>query len=120
MPAEFYGSPTAGQLVEAVREFLESLGGDVAPERAYHLRVAVNALRVVERELAAGAEAEPGHQRRLSALGVSGDLDLARAIRSGQLPASRRDELLASVLADVEERLRVASPGYMANYEPGQ
>ena len=49
MPGEFFGSPTAAQLTEAVREFLVSLADDLPPERAFHLRVAVNALRIVER-----------------------------------------------------------------------
>jgi Domain of unknown function (DUF6285) len=120
MGSEFFGSPTAAQLTEAVREFLESLTGDIAPERAFHLRVAVNALRVVERELLAGADAADGHQGRMASLGVPGERDLARSIRAGQFPLARREEILASVLADVEARLQANSPDYVARYEADQ
>jgi len=117
---DFFGSPTAAELTEAVREFLESLRDDIAPERAFHLRVAVNALRIVERELLAGADAEAGHQRRMASLGVASDRDLARSIRADQIPSARRAELLDSVIADVEARLQANSPGYAARYEADQ
>lgn len=117
MRSEFFGSPTAEQLIEAVREFLESLADDVPPDRSFHLRVAVNALRVVERELAISDEAESGHRQRMAALGAPGDRELARAIRAGQVPPARQDEILASVLADVEARLQASSPRYIARYE---
>lgn len=120
MGSEFFGSPTAAQLTEAVREFLESLGDDIAPERAFHLRVAVNALRVVERELLAAADAEAGHQRRMTSLGVPDERDLARSIRAGQFPQARREEILTGVLADVEARLQANSPDYVARYEADQ
>jgi hypothetical protein len=120
MQSEVFGSPTAAELTEAVREFLASLAGDIPPERAFHLRVAVNALRVVERELAAAGEAEAGHRRRLAALGASDDRELARSIRAGLVPPERRGEILASVLADVEARLQASSPDYVARYEAGE
>jgi Domain of unknown function (DUF6285) len=120
MRGEFFGSPTAAQLTEAVREFLVSLSGDVPPERAFHLRVAVNALRIVEQELTVASEAEAGHQRRMASLGVTGDRDLARSIRAGRFPPARRDELLADVLADVEARLEANNPDYIARYEADQ
>ncbi len=91
MPSEFFGSPTAAQLTEAVREFLVSLTGDIPPERAFHLRVAVNALRIVEQELTVAAGAEAGHHDRMAALGVTGDRDLARSIRAGEFPQARRE-----------------------------
>ena len=117
MRSEFFGSPTAEQLIEAVREFLESLGDDIPRDRSFHLRVAINALRVVERELAISDEAEAGHRQRIAALGAPDDRDLARAIRAGQFPPARRDEILASVLADVEARLQANSAHYIARYE---
>jgi hypothetical protein len=120
MASELFGRPTAAELIEAVREFLESLGDDTPPERAFHLRVAINALRVAERELATGGEAEIGHRQRMTALGASDDRDLARAIRAGQFPPERRDEILASVLADVEARLQANSPHYIGRYDAGE
>lgn len=120
MASELFGRPTAAELIEAVREFLESLGADIPPDRAFHLRVAINALRVAGRELETGGGAEDGHRQRMTALGVSGDRDLARAIRAGQFPPDRRDEILASVLADVEARLAANSPRYIARYDAGE
>jgi Domain of unknown function (DUF6285) len=120
MRSEFFGSPTAAQLTEAVREFLVSLGDDIPPERAFHLRVALNALRIVEQELTLASGAEAGHQRRMASLGVTGDRELARSIRAGQFPPARREELLADVLADVEARLQANNPDYTARYEADQ
>ena len=120
MGGEFFGSPTAAQLTEAVREFLVSLTGDLPPERAFHLRVAVNALQIVERELTVASPDEAGHQRRLTSLGVTDDRDLARSIRAGRFPPARREELLADLLADVEARLQVNNPDYIARYEADQ
>ncbi len=120
MRGELFGSPTAGQLIEAVREFLESLGDDIPQDRAFHLRVAINALRVAERELAMSCEAEAGHRQRMAVLGASDDRDLARTIRAGQFPPGRRDEILASVLADVEARLQANSPHYIGRYDAGE
>lgn len=120
MRSEFFGCPTAAQLIEAVREFLESLGDDIPQERAFHLRVAVNALRVVERELEMSPDAQAAHRHRMAALGAADDRDLARSIRAGQFPAACRDEILASVLADVEARLQANSPHYIARYEAGE
>jgi hypothetical protein len=120
MPGELFGSPSAAQLIEAVREFLESLADDIPADRAFHLRVAVNALRVAERELAMNGEAEAEHRRRMAALGASGDSDLARAIRAGQFTPARCDEILASVLADVEARLQANSPHYIGRYDAGE
>jgi Domain of unknown function (DUF6285) len=117
MQDEVFGSPTAAELTEAVREFVASLAADIPPERAFHLRVAVNALRVVERELADAGQAEAAHERRLAALGASDDGDLALSIRAGRVPPERRGQVLASVLADVEARLRASSPDYAARYE---
>ena len=120
MRSEFFGSPTAAQLTEAVREFLESLADDISQDRSFHLRVAINALRVAERELAISCEAEAGHRQRMAALGASDDTDLARTIRAGQFPPDRRDEILASVLADVEARLQANSPDYIGRYDAGE
>ncbi len=82
--SELHGRPTAQELVEAVRELLENqvLGGG-APAGAFHVRVAVNALKVVERELAVGGQDVRRHQERLAGLGFRDDAALARALRRG-------------------------------------
>ena len=105
--------PTAAELVEAVREFLER---DVLPEAEgrvrFHGQVAVRVLAMVERELVLGPSQTEAHVSRLASLGVTSDAELAAAIRSGELD-DRYDEVKAVVLATVEDKLRVANPGHL-------
>ena len=89
--------PTAQELVEAIQEFL---GGEILPgledqRLRFRMLVAMNALGIVYRELAALPVADDAEQRAL-----------ARAIRAGEVPPGT----IARVKADVEERLRIASP----------
>jgi Domain of unknown function (DUF6285) len=96
--------PTAQELTEAIAEFL---GGEILPTLTDHrLRfrtlVAMNALGIVHRELDA-LPAEDDSERRA----------LAQRIRAGEVTPGT----LAEVKADVEMRLRVASPRYLERYE---
>ncbi|HUF33557.1 MAG TPA: DUF6285 domain-containing protein [Acidimicrobiales bacterium] len=104
--------PTAAELVEAVREFIE---GDVMAATEgrvrFHARVAAKVLAQVERELALGAGQEAAHADRLAALGVADEAELAAAIRSGALD-DRYDEVAAAVRATVADKLTVANPTY--------
>ena len=95
--------PTAQELCEAILEFL---GGEILPTLTDHrLRfrtlVAMNALGIVHRELQA-LPAEDDAERRA----------LAARIRAGDVPAGT----LGVVKADVEARLRIASPRYLDRY----
>ncbi len=95
-----------------MREFLErDVMGATAGRVQFHTRIAVNVLRMVERELTVGAEQSVAHGGRLAALGVADDVELAAAIRSGALD-DRRDEVLAALRAAVADKLAVANPGY--------
>ena len=109
-----HDAPTAPQLVEAVREFLE---GDVmatAEGRVrFHARVAGRVLAQVERELAAGSGPARAHVARLASLGCGSDADLAAAIRSGALD-DRTGEATTVVRAAVDAKLAVANPTYAA------
>jgi hypothetical protein len=95
--------PTAQELTEAILEFL---GGEILPTLTDHrlrfrMLVAMNALGIVYREL--------------EALPVEDDSDLrelARRIRDGDVPPGT----LARVKADVEARLRIASPQFLDKY----
>jgi hypothetical protein len=92
--------PTAQELTEAILEFL---GGEILPTLTDHrLRfrtlVAMNALGIVHRELAALPPPDDAEQRQLAA-----------RIRAGEVPPGT----LARVKADVEARLRIASPRYL-------
>lgn len=109
-----HGAPSAAQLVESVREWLER---DVMPATtgrlSFHARVAANVLAMVERELALGASQSEAHAARLASLGVADDVELAAAIRSGAFD-DRLDEVRVAVTADVEAKVAVANPKYLA------
>jgi hypothetical protein len=111
-PPSLHDAPTAAQLVEAVREFLE---GDVMAATEgrvrFHARVAGRVLAQVERELVSGDGPAWAHAARLATLGCASDAELASAIRSGALDA-RSGEVTAVVRAAVDAKLAVANPGY--------
>jgi hypothetical protein len=92
--------PTAQELTEAIQEFL---GGELLPmltdqRLRFRTLVAMNALGIVYRELAALPREDDTEQR-----------ELARRIRAGEVPPGT----LERVKADVEARLRIASPRYL-------
>jgi len=95
--------PTGQELAEAIQEFL---GTEILPVLSDHrlrfrLLVAMNALGIVYRELAA-----------LPAEDDAAERELARRIRAGDVPPGTLDR----VKADVEARLLVASPRYLERY----
>ena len=96
--------PTAQELTEAILEFL---AGEILPtvtdqRLRFRLLVAMNALSIVHRELDALPVDDDTEQR-----------ELARAIRGGDVPPGT----LERVRADVEARLRIASPRYRESYD---
>jgi len=110
---EPHDMPSAAQLVEAVREFLErdvmtSTEGRVQ----FHTRVAVNVLGMVQRELTDGPAQAAAHAAGLARLGVADEAALATAIRDGALD-DRLDEVRAFVRETVEAKLSVANPKYL-------
>jgi aminoglycoside phosphotransferase (APT) family kinase protein len=113
---DVYGRPTAGELVEAVGEFLS---GTVMPATsgpvAFHARVAANVLAVVERQLALGPAHALAHRRRLDALGLASTRELCRAIDDGRFdgPDEQRS-LWAALAASSRDRLAVANPRHLA------
>jgi hypothetical protein len=111
--------PTAAELVEAVREYLErDVMQNTEGRTAFHARVAVNVLGMVERELALGeAQDEAEHARLVALLGHDGTVqelteELARSIRDGTLDASWSDTV-AHVRETVRAKLEVANPRYL-------
>lgn len=110
--------PTATELIAAVADFLDR---EVAPtldgRLGFHAKVAVNALRIVERELAAGPSVVVAEHARLHALtNAEADLStlnavLAAKIRTGTLSIEDdglRDHLVRSVLS----RMAIDNPRY--------
>ena len=111
--------PTATELVAAVREYLErdvmtSTEGRVA----FHARVAVNVLGMVERELELGAEQDAEeHDRLVALLGRDGTVReltevLASGIRDDSLDIPWSDTV-AAVRETVRAKLEVANPRYL-------
>jgi hypothetical protein len=95
--------PTAQELTEAIQEFLAA---EILPTLTDHrtrfrMLVAMNALSIVYRELEKLPVEDDAEQRALAA-----------QIRAGDVPAGT----LARVKADVEARLRIASPRYLDSY----
>jgi hypothetical protein len=95
--------PTAQELAESILEFL---GGEILPtitdpRLRFRMLVAMNALGIVHREL----EALPAEDDTAARA-------LAVRIRAGDVPPGT----LRRVTADVEARLRVASPRFLETY----
>ena len=111
--------PSTLQLVEAVREFLQTELQTALeksdPARAFHVRVAANALMIVERELQHGPAADAGELQRLRALlgrdGTLADLnaELARALRAGERD-ERDPALLDHLERTVRDKIAIANP----------
>jgi hypothetical protein len=109
--------PTVEDLVTAAREFLQTaLLPDVPVQHAYHLRVTINVLGMVERELADRGAAAASHARHLLELGYHDDADLADAIRNGTVPAAQLPDVIRAVRSDVLARLELADPSYLTQY----
>ena len=105
--------PTASELIEAVREWIErDVIESTEGRRRFHARVAANVLGIVERELELGPTQAEAHRHRLDQLGVASDAELAEAIRAGRLD-HRADELRSLLRASVLDKLEVAHPGYL-------
>src|SRR3954452_5827038 len=84
--------PTAAQLVEAVREFLERDVMRATEGRVqFHTRVAMNVLGMVQRELEEGPAQAAAHHAALGRLGVADEAELAVAIRPGALDDRRAE-----------------------------
>ncbi|WCO68965.1 DUF6285 domain-containing protein [Iamia majanohamensis] len=67
----------------------------------------------MERELRLGPAQAVAHARRLEALSVADDAELATRIRAGEL--DDRPDVDAAVRASVVDRLRVANPAWLAD-----
>ena len=98
--------PTAPELVEATREFLEQEILPTLADRRLRFRtlVAVNALGIAQRELESRADDQ---------LSPDELAELARRIRAGDVPEGALKLLKRHVAA----KLRIASPRYLERYE---
>jgi hypothetical protein len=99
-----YDRPTAAELAEATREFLER---EILPTLDDHrlkfrTLVAINALGILQRELLSEDEAPDEHE--IAAL--------AERIRAGDVS----DDMLARLKDHVAAKLKVANPRYLDRY----
>ena len=105
--------PTASELVQAVREWMEQdLSKGIEPRLTFHLRVAMNMLDIVDRELQLGAPMEQRHASVLRELGVKDDVELSKKIRNGDFDADVAS-LVAALRPVIEDKVRVANPKYL-------
>lgn len=110
--------PSAQELLEAVRDFLEQrVLPEVSEHTAFHTRVAVNALGIVARELAVGGTAEEEERARLTRLvGYEGtrdalDRELCRRIRAGEI-GTELALLRAHLERTASDRVMIDQPDY--------
>jgi hypothetical protein len=98
--------PTAAELVEAVAEFLadEVLPAATDHRLKFRTLVALNALGIATRELAAGNN---------SPLSDEEVAQVARHIRAGDVD----DQTLPLLKAHVAAKLRISNPAYLERYE---
>lgn len=111
MSASLSGRPTAAELVAAVADFLDAEVRDACSGSSvgFHVRVAVNVLRTVEREL--NDQTAGPVREALAELGFTDEASLADAIRAGQVD-ERGDQVVAVLQLLVRHRLSFDHPGY--------
>jgi hypothetical protein len=111
--AALHDRPTLAELVEAVREWVDDdVRSGTEGRLSFHARVAANALRMVEREIALEPGLTHAHVARLGELGCGDDRELAARIRSGDLD-DRAADVRALVAASVHDKLLVANPSWL-------
>jgi aminoglycoside phosphotransferase (APT) family kinase protein len=107
-----FGRPTAVELTEAVREYVEGLMERDDGVSGFEARVARNALGIVERELQLGPAVAAAHADRLAGLGYTDDAALAAALRAGDLDTTWR-RVAPALAASARDQVLVANPSYL-------
>jgi len=110
--------PTAAELTEAVRRFLDEQAAPRLEGRdAFLAKVAANALAAVERELEQAPAAEAAARQRLAALlGHDGsfeslNLELCEKLESGDFDLATPG-VLAHLKASTIDQVKIDQPGY--------
>lgn len=115
--------PTAIELIEAVREYLERDVMPVEGRTGFHARVARNALGMIQRELELGSELNAECRRQIAELLAKDPADmslhdleaeLVKAIRSGDFD-ERLSEAAAYVRESVDAKLAISNPDYFVD-----
>ena len=111
--------PTAAELLAAIADFLREEAmpalDKAEPRLGFQMRVAVNALAILEREARLGPAADAREKERLAKfLGHDGSLanlvrELARQLREGTRD-ERDTELMAHLEATIADKIAIANP----------
>ena len=108
--------PRAEDLVEIVTEFLQDeILEAVDGQLAFHVRVAINALAIADRELRFGPGHADAHAARLVEIGCNDDAELAERIRAGDFD-DRYGDVTPVLRALVWDKLPVMNPKYVNPY----
>ena len=111
--------PTQAELLAAVADFLRDEAvpalDSTQPGLAFQMRVAANALAILEREARLGPSADAReHARLVALLGRDGTLEELNRALAADLRAGRRDErdpkLMAHLDATVADKIAIANP----------
>jgi hypothetical protein len=111
--------PTQAELLAAVADFLRDEAVPALdrtnPGLAFQLRVAANALAILDREQRLGPAADARERQRLmTLLGRDGTLDDLNRALAAELRAGTRDEtdaaLMAHLEATVADKIAIANP----------
>jgi aminoglycoside phosphotransferase (APT) family kinase protein len=103
--------PSAVEMLDAVRGFLDTELSDVDSRTRFLGKVSANALRIAAREWRLGPPLAERHRARLAGLGYPTEAELALAIRAGELD-HRYAEVVDAVRHTVADKLLVANPSY--------
>ena len=112
-PTAPFGRPTAAELVEAVREYLDEVMERSEDGARFEARVARNALGIVERELRLGPALAAAHAARLRRRSASPTTPRWPP-RCGRARSTTEWEPVAPALAaSARDQLLVANPSYL-------
>ncbi|CAM2792880.1 DUF6285 domain-containing protein [Mycobacterium intermedium] len=105
---------TATELLALVTQFLEDHvlpAAAASPHSHDEIAAAVDALRIVEREMLSDPAGDATSRAALARLGFSDEAQLATAIRNGDLD-DRAAEVSSCLRTLARQRLLVTNPGY--------
>jgi hypothetical protein len=112
--------PTPAELIKAVADFLrDELMPGVGGHSAFKLRVAINALDLVTRQLALEASSDAAETERLSELlGMQGSLEELNRVLAGRIARGEADlntpGLAEHLWQTTMDKLAVDQPNYAA------
>ena len=120
-----YDRPNLCELVEAVREYIQTEVAPLTNDRRARFRalIAANVLAIVERELHQMYDHEKNEAARLAAFELAGDdsrarrRELARHIRQGHFDdEAERQRVLTYAKQAVSAKLAVSNPKFLKEY----